>query len=242
MRKKPFVGQFGAKNVIPPPKDRTHEERVSEFCTPDDEERKMKTRLKFDEFFSRLKLLILYPKWAILCASSSFLPLFFEITMLVLKILLVILPTWWWQIHGKITFFWNFYLMNYWTYTLTDLQNQHGMIAQDCFEDAGTTHTTTFLQKKSIESFLFACCILWFSDQLICCLVFPADLGYIVTELLLYAFICRVYYVYVVVIAPYSLICENSSHFNTTPRGVRWGPAAKFRQPSSPAEIYIICM
>ena len=59
------------------PKDRTHEERVSEFCTPDDEERKMKTRLKFDEFFSRLKLLILYPKWAILCASSSFLPLFF---------------------------------------------------------------------------------------------------------------------------------------------------------------------
>ena len=79
MRKKPFVGQFGAKNVIPPPQDRTHEERVSEFCTPDDEERKMKTRLKFDEFFSRLKLLILYPKWAILCASSSsFLPLFFE--------------------------------------------------------------------------------------------------------------------------------------------------------------------
>lgn len=71
MRKKPFVGQFGAKNVIPPPQDRTHEERVSEFCTPDDEERKMKTRLKFDEFFSRLKLLILYPKWAILCASSS---------------------------------------------------------------------------------------------------------------------------------------------------------------------------
>ena len=48
----------------------------------------------------------------------------------------------------KITFFWNFYLMNYWTYTLTDLQNLHGMIAQDCFEDAGTTHTTTFLQKK----------------------------------------------------------------------------------------------
>ena len=142
----------------------------------------------------------------------------------------------------KNNFFWNFYLMNYWTYTLTDLQNLHGMIAQDCFEDAGTTHTTTFLQKKSIESFLFACCILWFSDQLICCLVFPADLGYIVTELLLYAFICRVYYVYVVVvvIAPYSLICENSSHFNTTPRGVRWGPAAKFRQPSL-AEIYIIC-
>ena len=102
-----------------------------------------------------------------------------------------------------------------------------------------------FYKKISIESFLFACCILWFSDQLICCLVFPADLGYIVTELLLvYAFICRVYYVYVVVvvIAPYSLICENSSHFNTTPRGVRWGPAAKFRQPSSPAEIYIICM
>ena len=166
---------------------------------------------------------------------------FFEITMLVLKILRVILPTWWWQIHGKITFFWNFYLMNYWTYTLTDLQNLHGMIAQDCFEDAGTAHTTTFPpKKKSIETFLFACCILWFSDQLICCLVFPADLGYIVTELLLYAFICRVYvYVVVVVIAPYSLICENSSHFNTTPRGVRWGPAAKFRQPSL-AEIYII--
>ena len=130
-------------------KDRTHEERVSEFCTPDDEERKMKTRLKFDEFFSRLKLLILYPKWAILCASSSsFLPLLFEITMLVLKNLRVILPTWWWQIHGKITFFWNFYLMNYWTYTLTDLQNLHGMIAQDCFEDAGTAHTTTFPPKK----------------------------------------------------------------------------------------------
>lgn len=171
-------------------KDRTHEERVSEFCTPDDEERKMKTRLKFDEFFSRLKLLILYPKWAILCASSSFLPLFFEITMLVLKILLVLLPTWWWQIHGKNNFFWNFYLMNYWTYTLTDLQNLHGMIAQDCFEDAGTTHTTTFLQKKSIESFLFACCILWFSDQLICCLVFPADLGYIVTAAICFHLPC----------------------------------------------------
>ena len=106
------------------------------------------------------------------------------------------------------------------------------------------THNDISTKKKSIESFLFACCILWFSDQLICCLVFPADLGYIVTELLLYAFICRVYVyvVIVVVIAPYSLICENSSHFNTTPRGVRWGPAAKFRQPSSPAEIYIICM
>ena len=44
--------------------------------------------------------------------------------------------------------------------------------------------------KKSIESFLFACCILWFSDQLICCLVFPADLGYIVTAAICFHLPC----------------------------------------------------
>ena len=171
-------------------KDRTHEERVSEFCTPDDEERKMKTRLKFDEFFSRLKLLILYPKWAILCASSSFVPLFFWNNNVSFKKFTSYIANLVMTNSRKNNFFWNFYLMNYWTYTLTDLQNLHGMIAQDCFEDAGTTHTTTFLQKKSIESFLFACCILWFSDQLICCLVFPADLGYIVTAAICFHLPC----------------------------------------------------
>ena len=47
-----------------------------------------------------------------------------------------------------------------------------------------------FYKKISIESFLFACCILWFSDQLICCLVFPADLGYIVTAAICFHLPC----------------------------------------------------
>ena len=118
---------------------------------------------------------------------SSF---FFEITMLVLKILRVLLPTWWWQIHGKITFFWNFYLMNYWTYTLTDLQNLHGMIAQDCFEDAGTTHTTTFLQKKIHWIFfvrMLYTMVFWSADLLPS---FSADLGYIVTAVICFHLPC----------------------------------------------------
>ena len=224
------------------PKDRTHEERVSEFCTPDDEERKMKTRLKFDEFFSRLKLLILYPKWAILCASSSFLPLFFWNNNVSFKKFTSYIANLVMTNSRKNNFFLKLLsdeLLNLYPHWSTE-STWHD--STGLFWGCWYYTQRHFYKKKSIESFLFACCILWFSDQLICCLVFPADLGYIVTAVICFHLPYVYVVVVVVVIAPYSLICENSSHFNTTPRGVRWGPAAKFRQPSSPAEIHIICM